>query len=178
MARPLLVAALLLVASAAAAFVTSCNASTTEGCLAGPCTGAGGSSGAATGAGTGGAGTTSGSGGAGAASACPPVAQVGDFPCDVFKVVHHRCNPCHQKPPLNNAPFPLLTYADTQVVYVPGELRFQQMYLQVQPGASPRMPFGGMLTDSEFGTLTGWLAQCAPPVPAGTGCGCPGNGCD
>lgn len=171
MARSLLAAALLLVASAAA-FVTSCNASTTESCLAGPCTGSGGSGG------TGGMGTSSGSGGAGAAAACPPVAQTGDFPCEVFKVVHHRCNPCHQTPPLSGAPFPFLTYEDTQVVYEPGKLRFQQMYDQVQPGASPRMPLGGMLTDSEFATLTTWLGKCAPPLPEGTGCECPGTGCD
>lgn len=180
MARPLLAAALLLGASAAA-FVTSCNASTTESCLAGPCvamtTGSGGSTGHGS-SGTGGAGTASGSGGAGAAAACPPVAQVGDFPCDVFKVVHHRCNPCHTTPVAGGAPFPFLTYEDTQVVYEPGKLRFQQMYDQVQPHASPRMPFGGQLTDSEFTTLTTWLGKCAPPLPEHTGCECPGTGCD
>jgi hypothetical protein len=52
------------------------------------------------------------------------------------------------------------------------------MYDQIQPGASPRMPLGGMLTDAEMKTLGDWLAACAPPAAAGTGCGCPGNGCD
>jgi hypothetical protein len=169
MARPLLAAALLLVASAAA-FSTSCNASTTESCLAGPCTGSGGAGSTSA--------TASGSGGVGAAAACPPTPQVGDFPCDVFKIIHNRCNPCHQMPPLNGAPFPLLTYENTQEEYEPGILKFQQMYAQIQPGASPRMPFGGMLTASELTTMSSWLSQCAPPLAEGTGCECPGTGCD
>jgi hypothetical protein len=45
---------------------------------------------------------------------CPTVAQTGDFPCDVFAVVHSVCNKCHTNPTKNGAPFPLLTYADTQ----------------------------------------------------------------
>ena len=182
MTRSLLTAALLLAGSAAA--FNACDAHLTEGCLAGPCTstGTGGSSASSSSSssttGAGGAGGAGGSGGAGAAAACPPIAQSGDFPCDVFAVVHQRCNPCHQSPPLNDAPFPLLTYADTQQVYLPGKLVFQQMYDQVQPDASPRMPLGGELTDAEFTTLTGWLAMCARPLPTGTGCGCPGTGCD
>ncbi len=184
MLRPLLTATLLL-AGSTAAYLGGCDAHVTEGCLAGPCTalGSGGSSSVGAGMsatnGTGGASSTTGTGGTGGtADTCPPVAQSGDFPCDVFAVVHQRCNPCHQMPPSNGAPFPLLTYEDTQQVYVPGKLVFQQMYDQIQPGAQPRMPLGGQLTDAEMATLGGWLAMCAPPVPAGTGCGCPGTGCN
>jgi len=138
-----------------AAALGACSSNPSEGCLAGPCTG-----------------------GAGAAAACPIDPQTGDFPCEVFAVVHQRCNPCHQDPPQNGAPFPLLTYEDTQQAYTPGKLRFQQMYDQIQPAAAPRMPLGGSLTDAELATLAGWLAACAPPEPQGAGCACPGQGCD
>jgi hypothetical protein len=176
MTRLLLAAALLV--SAGAGALSACDADVREGCIAGPCTGGSGGSAASS---SGSTGTGGGSGGAGAAAACPETPRTGDFPCDVFAIIHAKCNPCHQMPPLNGAPFPELTYADTQKVYAQGppeRLIFQQMYLQIQPGASPQMPLIGTLTAAEFAKLSGWLAECAPPVPAGTGCGCPGNGCN
>jgi hypothetical protein len=155
MIRPLFAAAA--VAVAASLLVAACNASVTQSCIGGPCSvGTGGSGGAA----------------------CSDIPRTGDFPCDVFAVVHHECNPCHQSPPLNGAPFPLLTYADTQQQFAPGELISQQMYISVGPSGSPRMPYMSMLSPEDYTTLYGWLAMCAPPVDAGTGCGCPGNGCD
>lgn len=161
-------AMVLVFVSAAAA----CDARTTEGCLGGVC-------------GSGGAGGHGGTSpvppadaGADAAPACTPTPRTGDYPCDVFAVIHANCHPCHQAPPLAGAPFPLLTYADTQQVFHPGKLVFQQMHDQIQPGADPRMPFGGALTSAEQQTLDAWLTGCAPPAPAGTGCGCPGKGCE
>jgi hypothetical protein len=57
-------------------------------------------------------------------------------------------------------------------------LRFQQMFISIGPNGCPQMPFGeGMLPDPQYTTLHSWLANCAPPADAGTGCGCPGNGC-
>ncbi len=187
MSRFLLAAAL--VTACAVAPVFSCTANLTQNCIAGPCTlgggGAGGSGGATAGsgvtssthAGTGGAGT---GGSAPNAASCPQVAQAGDFPCDVFAVVHAQCNPCHQMPTQNGAPFPLLTYADTQAPYSPSVgLVFQQMFISISPSGSPRMPLGGPYLDpADYATLHDWLGECAPPVPAGTGCGCPGTGCD
>jgi hypothetical protein len=155
MPRTLLAA--LVLAVCALALASSCNASVTEGCLDGPCA-------------TGGSGGGTGTGGG--ADACPATPQTGDFPCDVFAVIHTNCNPCHQNPPQNGAPFPFLTYADTQQVFSPGKLRFQQMYDQTRPGATPRMPFGGMLDAADYATLSNWLLMCAPPVPSGKGCGC------
>ena len=167
----LLFAAALLLAACVAAPLSSCTADTTESCIGGPCTlaGSGGASSAV---------SSSGTGGGPGADACMPVSKTGDFPCDVFAVIHTNCNPCHQMPPLNNAPFPLLVYADTQAPYEPGKLIFQQMYDQTRPGAAPRMPFGGMLSDPDYAMLSAWLLACAPPVAAGTGCGCPGTGCN
>lgn len=167
MSRPLLAALLVVSACAAAPLFFSCTADVTESCISGPCTLAG-----------------TGGGGAGGsepnAANCPQVAQTGDFPCDVFAVIHAVCNPCHQMPPQNSAPFPLLTYADTQPLYTASVgLIFQQMFISTGPTGDPRMPFGEPpLAGAEYATLHGWLGQCAPPVPPGTGCGCPGMGCD
>ncbi len=140
MVRPVLAA--LTFAACAAALAPSCNASVVEACLDGPCPSENGGMG-----GTGARGTSSTAKGAGGgADACPPTPQTGDIPCDVFTVIHLNCNPCHQNPPKNGAPFPLLDYSDTQQLFEPGKLIFQQMYDQTRPDACPRMPLGGMLS--------------------------------
>jgi len=175
MIRPLL--AVVVLAAAASFLAAACDASVTESCIGGPCTigtGGGGTTSSTSGSGTG----TGGMSSTGGTAGCPDTPRTGDFPCDVFAVVHQSCNPCHQSPPLGGAPFPLLTYADTQQVFAPGELIYQQMYISVGPSGSPRMPFGSMLAPADYATLYGWLGMCAPPVAAGTGCGCPGNGCN
>ena len=146
------------------ALASACGGGTTEGCLDGPCTG-----------GVAGSGGTT---GAGAAAACDMTPKTGEYPCDVFTVIHDNCHSCHQDPPINGAPFSLLTYADTQELFNPSKRVFQQMYDQIQPGAAPRMPLNGTLTDAEQKTLDDWLLACAPPAAAGSGCGCPGNGCN
>ncbi len=186
MSRSLIAAAVL--ATCVAVPFSSCTANLTESCISGPCTltggggdntGSGGGGGSADGGSTDG-GSDGADGGEPNAASCPQVAQTGDFPCDVFAVIHSVCNPCHQNPPQNGAPFPLLTYADTQQLYTPSVgLIFQQMFISTGPAGSPRMPFGeAPLMGAQYATLHGWLGQCAPPVPAGTGCGCPGMGCD
>ena len=162
------------VAAVGVAVVPACDAQVTVSCTDGPCGG-----GVTTGTGTG-------AGGAGNAANCPATPQTGDFPCDIFAVVHKNCNPCHQNPQMNGAPFPLLTYADTQKPFTADVgLIFQQMYISTGPEGSPRMPFGGMLQPADYDLLHGWLGMCAPPVDAGTGCGCtgeitpgPGMGCN
>jgi hypothetical protein len=179
MPRTLFAAALLL-AACAAALAASCNASVTESCLAGPC--------ATPGMGAGGMGAggmaTGGMGAGGDPDACTSIdtassPRTGDYPCDIFAIVHNNCHRCHQQPQKNGAPFPLLNYADTQQVYLPAgpagpqKLVFQQMYDQTRVGAVPRMPLGGHLKDPDFKALTNWLIMCAPPVPTGSGCGCP-----
>jgi hypothetical protein len=143
----------ILAALLAASLIAACDASTTETCIGGPCTLGGG-------------------------GGCGPGPAQGDYPCDVFAVIDAQCLPCHQSPPRLGAPFPLLTYEDTQQPFFGGpKLVYQQMHDQIQPGAMPRMPFGGALSTADFATLDGWLSQCAPPVAAGMGCGCPGKGC-
>jgi hypothetical protein len=144
-----LVAALLV----AAPLTAACDASVTETCIGGPCTLGGGG--------------------------CGPGPAEGDYPCDVFTVIEAQCLYCHKSPPAGGAPFPLLTYEDTQQPFSGGStLIYQQMHDQIQPGAVPQMPYmAGMLPAADFATLDGWLTACAPPMAAGTGCGCPGQDC-
>jgi hypothetical protein len=94
--------------------------------------------------------------------------------CQAEKVLHEVCQRCHQNPPLHGAPFPLVTYQDTQEPFGPGKLRWQRMEEVVESGF---MPLRGLLMDppvepltcEQKSTLLGWLAQCAQPE-GGTDC--------
>src|SRR5580658_1518331 len=84
-----------------------------------------------------------------------------------------KCQTCHKSPPINHAPFSLLTYADT---LKPDSLCgnvpiWQAMHYVIQPNSVPHMPFGNapQLTSSEFTTLDGWLTGCAVPSTADAG---------
>ena len=112
--------------------------------------------------------TDDGSGGEGGAPATPI-----RF-CQAEKVLHEVCQRCHQDPPLNGAPFPIVTYEDTQQPFEPGKLRWQRMQEVVESGF---MPLRGLrldppvepLTCEQKSTLLGWLGQCAQPE-GGTDC--------
>jgi uncharacterized membrane protein len=89
-----------------------------------------------------------------------------DF-CEARTVLRDKCQRCHQEPTLNGAPFPLLTYDDTQVVDRKGVPRFEKMkaaiesdympptYLELDPAVEPLSP-------SERAALLGWLASDPP----------------
>lgn len=96
---------------------------------------------------------------------CGESPATGSFPADVAAVIHSKCNPCHTDPPLNGAPFPLLQYSDVHKIFNDTFPIYEEMYLLIQPGADPHMPFGNapQLTASEFKTLSDWLISCAPP---------------
>lgn len=114
------------------------------------------------------------------ASECMPVAnggdmcsddpQDGDFPCDVFKVLSDKCHTCHTDPHTAGAPIDLLTCNRFHEMDCgPARTRFRtaDFYLF----CTEFMPLGAKkLTEAEAKTLQDWLAQCAPCVPAGTGC--------
>ncbi len=111
-----------------------------------------------------------------AGPACPPGPTVGDLPCDVAAVLMARCQTCHRQPPLNHAPWPLLTYEDTQQPFgMTGLRRWQRMAAVIEPDNFPHMPPAGQpqLTDTDFQVLRGWFTACAPPQPEGTGCDVP-----
>jgi hypothetical protein len=98
---------------------------------------------------------------------CDTSAATGTFPADVAAILASRCQPCHQMPPLNGAPFPLLKYEDVHQL-VPGTATpiFEEMYILTQPNGSPHMPFGNapQLTADQLATLSSWLLSCAPPA--------------
>jgi hypothetical protein len=90
----------------------------------------------------------------------------GTIPADVNQVIVDKCQPCHQRPPKNDAPFPLVTYEQIHgpVPTFPSLPIYEEMYVLIQPGADPHMPYMGaaQLTDAEFATLSSWLKACAP----------------
>ena len=106
-------------------------------------------------------------------AACSPEAgpAMGDLPIAVADVLIARCQPCHQSPPLNGAPFPLMSYEDTLAPFNRSLRRWQRMAEVIDPTATFHMPPPGQpqLTVDELATLRGWLATCAQPVPEGTG---------
>jgi hypothetical protein len=96
---------------------------------------------------------------------CGDVPASGSIPADVQAVLGAKCQTCHQDPPLNGAPFPLLTYADVHSAFAANFPKYKEMHALIQPDGSPHMPFGNapQLTADEFSTLDGWLLDCAPP---------------
>jgi hypothetical protein len=94
--------------------------------------------------------------------------------CQAEIVLRTVCQRCHQDPPLHGAPFPLVTYEDTQEPFSTDMLRWQRMEEVVR---SDFMPLRGLnldppvelLTCEEKSTLMGWFEQCAPPE-GGTEC--------
>ncbi len=103
-----------------------------------------------------------------------PGPLTGDFPCEVAAVVA-ICQNCHRNPPIRGAPFPFMTYEDTQIVYSGPELRWQRMAKAIEPTAPLHMPPRTetdipQLTDLQLNTMRAWFGACAPPVPEGAGC--------
>jgi uncharacterized membrane protein len=98
-----------------------------------------------------------------------------DF-CDALAVLEVKCQRCHQDPPVNNAPFALLSYADTQVERSSGDRVYEDMLDAVETGVMP--PTAGAytppvepLTCSEKATLLDWL-KAGAPRPAGNDPSC------
>jgi hypothetical protein len=98
--------------------------------------------------------------------------STGDLPDDVAAVLVSKCQTCHASPPKNHAPWPLLSFEDTQKpLGLDGQRRWQRMASVIEPGGSPHMPFGNapQLTDGELTILRAWFAGCALPIAEGTG---------
>jgi hypothetical protein len=96
---------------------------------------------------------------------CGASPATGSFPSDVAAVLTDKCQTCHNDPTKNGAPFPLLTYDDVHKPFVGTMPIYAEMYVVIQPGADPHMPFGNapQLTADQFSTLSRWLIACAPP---------------
>ncbi|HTA91685.1 MAG TPA: hypothetical protein VK745_19010 [Polyangiaceae bacterium] len=100
-------------------------------------------------------------------------ASLSDVPvpwCAAYHIINCVCQQCHQNPPLNGAPIPLMTYADTQAPFpfaTSKGLVWQTMQTVV---ATRFMPYLGdktvmppvlPLSDDDYDTLLSWLAQGA-----------------
>jgi hypothetical protein len=90
----------------------------------------------------------------------------GALPCDVASVLRTKCQSCHGTTPLNGAPVPLVTYADTQARSVkdPSLLVWQAMQTRVHSTTMTVMPPRGQpaLTSTELAALDSWFAAGAP----------------
>lgn len=113
------------------------------------------------------AGTSAGSNEGGAAGAVdvPPVAF-----CEAYAIINCVCQQCHQSPPLNGAPIPLMTYEDTQAPF-PLATSSRRVWQTMQSVvASDFMPYTGNakvmppvqpLTPEQKSTLLTWLMEGA-----------------
>jgi hypothetical protein len=99
-------------------------------------------------------------------ASCGTSPATGSIPADVAAVLSDRCQPCHTDPPLHDAPFPLLKYEDVHQLFAGTIPTYHEMYLLIQPGGTPHMPFGNapQLSADQLKTLSDWLLSCAPPA--------------
>src|SRR5579859_3377724 len=98
----------------------------------------------------------------GAAPPDPP-----DIPCDAKRVLEIVCQHCHSDPPMNGAPFPLVTYEDTQASFRGQTIAFQMLYV-LQNGKMPLPPV--TIEPADRDTLIRWLQAGAPTRPAPQNC--------
>ena len=88
--------------------------------------------------------------------------------CDAYKVINCVCQQCHQNPPLNGAPIPLMTYEDTQAPY-PFATSKKKVWQEMQQVVTSRfMPYTAdptilptvkPLDDARQSTLLTWLME-------------------
>jgi len=90
-----------------------------------------------------------------------------EIPCAVNLVLQNVCQQCHAAPPKNEAPFPLVTYDDTQRD-VSGKPLWTYMKSALEAGRMPAPPVE--LAPADRDTLIAWLGDGAPPRPEGTTC--------
>src|SRR5262245_31654979 len=88
----------------------------------------------------------------------------GDLPCDVAAVLE-ICQNCHTMPTMRGAPFPFLTYEDTQAIYFTPMRRWQRMQQVIEPDDPVHMPPRvatdiPQLTDAQLNTLRAWFRAC------------------
>ena len=90
--------------------------------------------------------------------------------CQALAVLEPVCQRCHQDPPLHGAPFPLLTYENTQGPYFGSDVKIWEVmqdvvasgympatFTDIEPPVEP-------LTCEQKTTLLGWLEQGAQDV--------------
>jgi hypothetical protein len=91
-------------------------------------------------------------------------------PCDPNRVLQTVCQQCHTDPPRNSAPFPLVSYHDTQVV-LSGNPIWVHMRNAVENGIMPLPPV--TIDPASRDTLLRWLDAGAPARTASDVCSDP-----
>jgi hypothetical protein len=143
--------------------------------IGGPLPDGGDTSGGSAGSSGGSAGSAGSAGAAGAdANPCPPIDPNlvnPSFPCEIDAILEAKCRRCHTEPQQNGAPFPLLTWQDTQEEYFLTPI-YKRMHNAVKTDfmpfvALPLEPPVEPLTPAEKAKLLEWL-ECALPVEAQT----------
>lgn len=84
------------------------------------------------------------------------------IPCGPRRVLQEICQQCHQKPPVNGAPFPLVTRSNIVRVGPDGEIR-RLMIEQLEVGRMPLAPVTIDYNSREI--LLDWLHAGAPAEP-------------
>lgn len=95
--------------------------------------------------------------------------RTGQFPCAVEKILADNCRRCHttQKPPLQQPPFELDTYEESQAIYF-GMAIWARMKAAIDDDFMPLEP--PKLTPEEKNVLVDdWVCKCAPPRAEGAG---------
>jgi hypothetical protein len=99
----------------------------------------------------------------------------------VTAVLQANCQSCHQNPPINGAPMPLMTWEDTQATVIAdpdgipatsaSEKVFQMMETRISSTSNPMPPTGHNLLDAaDIATITNWVNAGAPAGTAGQSC--------
>jgi uncharacterized membrane protein len=93
--------------------------------------------------------------------------------CEIQAVLSAKCQRCHRSPLEHGAPFPLLTYGDTQARDSKGKARFEQMASAVDAEYMPPQfielaPPVALLTADERTALLAWCSQGAPLIGSAT----------
>jgi len=98
------------------------------------------------------------------ASAAGPSSGI---PCEAEQVLRDVCRQCHGSPPVQGAPFPLVTWEDTHALYYDKPI-WQLMKNAVETGYMPLAPV--TMTPEQKASLLGWLDAGAARAEAGAGC--------
>jgi uncharacterized membrane protein len=98
----------------------------------------------------------------------PDAPAAGQLPCEVERVLRARCQECHTAPPKNGAPFPLLTYANTQADYF-GKPIYERMRVAIDTDFMPLAP-REKLSDADRAVMLEWIDAGAPPADEGEVC--------
>jgi hypothetical protein len=93
-----------------------------------------------------------------------------DLPCDPQRILAAVCQKCHTNPQRNGAPFPLVTYDDTQAIWKGARIT-SYMLPALQKGIMPLPPV--TIAPADRAMLIAWLTAGAPPRMASDMCSMP-----